>query len=517
MKRPASSSQRGTQQQISAMFGDRVGKPKTFLNPLQPAKHPKHGHSPDEVHVEPQNVKKISSTQEIQSRKRKWRLSELLQKERDAKRRKSQSNSAFVYTSPPIDSQKPASLNAVKNSSAISKPAGKLPLLKNLATSNTKDANCVHDSTHSVKSIHKSGHAGTDAYWYDRSMLPKSHTLLLDVLSGLESAISLLRTRQVRPTFSSVRDIVARSARRNFTLRALSQLAHIVPEAVAVLPGTGAVSKNGRVSDNLIVRLDNVNKSEDRAESIADVSNADERKSSLGNSATRLRRSLLHKRLLLHVRQQHDAYVKRNNNFPYTGEGWHPDFNLCMDVEELPAPPLYPVHTAKGIKKSLKARPLLNELGTTSLKPESPAPSKPSHEEDKDDACIPLNLLDKVRNREKTIEASDAVANADRENHVGLLSKLPCTMDTVCTILRSEKRSAMGWGQLLRRLEKLHPKQWDTNDLDKQLDVIATLASEWCRKVELKSSRGGFAFRIVSDSSFSKARASVIATKSYQP
>ena len=87
-------------------------------------------------------------------------------------------------------------------------------------------------------------------------------------------------------------------------------------------------------------------------------------------------------------------------------------------------------------------------------------------------------------------------------------------MDSINTVLRTKRRNAMGWGQLLTEVTKVHPRKWDKDEIEQHMNAIVKIATEWCTKVELKSSRGGFAFKVVSEKGFAHARAKVSSTTS---
>lgn len=387
--------------------------------------------------------------------------------------------------------------------SAGKKNAGKkvqTDLLSSLST-------CVHAKYPSVEAPGVRSHgsfasSGAEAILYSRSMLPQSHLLLLDVLVALESAIALLKTRRTLPTVAAVGEIVRNSTRREFTIKILSQLAHIVPEAVAVLPGLRSTQHSKRRSSRFIVRLDEVDP--------ADLK-SDEK------SAARIRRSLLHKRLLDHVREHHTKFLEKEGIKRYTAEVWHPSFDLQKDVEELLAPPLYPEVIPAipvTVEKKVDAS---NSTSKEAVNKEYDATADPQPSEDASDSedCLPAGLLQKVRARSKAKDAHEANVEIEKTTNRSLLSKLPCTMDTICTVLRGGRRSAMGWSQLISKVEKLHPKKWIREDLEVQFNAIVDLGSAWCKKIELKSSRGGFAFRVISDASFGQARSKVSATTCY--
>lgn len=372
---------------------------------------------------------------------------------------------------------------------------------------------------------------GGEALLYSRSMLPESHQLLLDVLNGIEAAVSLLKTRKTLPTIASVGEIVRRSTRRECSLRIISQLAHIVPEAIAVLPGLPGNVSLKRPSDSFIIRLDDVDRNDETGVRKKE-NDSNLKMSTLGTCAARLRRSLLHNRLLEHVRVNHMAFLRQRGIKNYSREVWHSNFDVERHVPELPAPPLYPVVLRQKSKESsVRVTEANGDTGAdgsipenvvvngdttcTALDEKSEDEKNEGGDNDEDDGCIPYSLLEKVRARKRTRELHESKVEEEKSTNTSLLSKLPCTMDTICTVLRGERRSAMGWSQLLDRVEKLHPRKWPKEDLDKQFIAITTLGSDWCKRVELKSSRGGYAFRVVSESNFAKARAAVCATKTY--
>lgn len=525
------------QQRISAMFGERITKPRTFCDGLPPPlKRQKVDESPSETQVASLQPSQAPSPSVVLTQKRKHRLSEILKKEREARRQRSQGTPAFVFQAPHMDTRRPQSSTVFgalppKQPSSTNAKAGKASSLQGSDTREDVEAfgrrsSSTYNVTADAPGIRTSGSAsvpGGEALLYSRSMLPGSHQLLLDLLSGLETAVSLLKTRKVLPTISSIAEIVRRSTRRECSLRIISQLAHVVPEAVAVLPGLPGMSPSKRSSDNFIIRLDDVDQkggAETRKEDSQDT-----RVSKLGTSAARLRASLLHNRLLGHVRENHTRYLRQRGIKNYNREVWHPDFDLESHVPELPAPPLYPIVLPQKCEKAQETSPKAKagaraEDGTVENVVENedtcPALDEKSGSADENEGCIPRDLLERVRARKKAREVHESRVEEEKLANTSLLSKLPCTMDTICTVLRGERRSAMGWSQLLDRVEKVHPKKWSKDDLDKQFVAIATLGNDWCKRIELKSSRGGYAFRVISESNFAKARATVCSTKTYK-
>eukprot|EP00177_Eucheuma_denticulatum_P006288 GFKZ01011467.1.p1 GENE.GFKZ01011467.1~~GFKZ01011467.1.p1 ORF type:complete len:545 (+),score=75.29 GFKZ01011467.1:256-1890(+) len=519
------------QQQISSMFGERVTKPRTAVNDeMNQAKRQKVESPPSRMLPTPTLPTKIVSSAGIQAQKRKHRLSEILKKERESRLQRSTGTPAFVFQPPHIDSRRPK-----HPSSPVQQPNEKnvrgLRLggagRKGNAEQAVRKRNSSFNVTADAPGLRTHGSMaapGGEALMYSRSMMPESHQLLLDVLSGMEAAVSLLKTRRTLPTIAAVGEIVRRSTRREFNLRIVSQLAHIVPEAVAVLPGLPTSKTPKRPSDNLIIRLDDVDAPED-GNAVTQVGKAGPKMSKLGTTVALLRRSLLHKRLLRHVNDSHILFLKKEGIKDHHRDSWHPKFDLERDVQELPAPPLYPkqlierpkdASVAKGQGNEIKLKipagqTLCNEDATTSTVIDDQADSG----EDEEDSCIPRGLLQKVRARKEARDSHQSKVEIEKAANTSLLSKLPCTMDSICTVLRGERRSAMGWSQLLDRVGKMHPKKWPKDDLDKQFTAITRIGSDWCKKHELKSSRGGFAFRVISESSFAKARAAVSTATSY--
>lgn len=538
LKRAASSLPKdGKQQQhISAMLGERVTKPRTFTDGMPPMlKRRKLDPAITGSEVPAAKQPPTPSNPVVTAQKRKWRLSEILERDREARKSRTQGAPAFVLLAPHMDSRRPEAQPGRQAIMPVVKTEKKKRSLKQvrfwsgddtvIAKEPLPSTPCIYAKTSAPKrSVRDSTSvSGGEAILYSRDMLPKSHVLLLDVLIGLESAMSLLKTRKTLPTVGAVREIVRRSTRRDFTLRILSQLAHIVPEAIVVLPGVASQTSRKRPSDGWIVRLDDVDLGEDgqgKNEKQKGVSS-----SVLGDSATRIRRSILHKRLLQHVREHHALFLKKRSISRHQSELWHEDFDLEVDVEELPAPPLYPEevqNTVNATKKDQSPRLPTADEPSFAIVTEYDE-NIPQEEAEKDttvndgEECIPLSLLEKVRARSRAREVHTAKLNVEKSTNRSLLSRLPVTMDTICSVLRGERRTAMGWSQLLGKVEKLHPKKWPKEDLDRQVDAIATLGSEWCKKVELKSSRGGFAFRVHSEASFVKARSMVCSTTSYTP
>lgn len=519
------------QQQISAMLGERVSKPRTALNDeMHQAKRQKVESSPSRMLPAPGTKNKIMSSAGIQAQKRKHRLSEILKNERESRLQRSKGTPAFVFQPPHMDTRRPQ-----HPSGSIQQPPEKKDKGLRLGAQGRKGnggeseqkRNSAFNVTADAPGLRTHGSMtapGGEALMYSRSMMPESHQLLLDVLSGIEAAVSLLKTRRVLPTIAAVGEIVRRSTRREFNLRIVSQLAHIVPEAVAVLPGLPTTTTSKRPSDNFIIRLDDIDASKD-TKAAMEAGQTGPKMSKLGTTVALLRRSLLHKRLFRHVKDSHVSFLKKRGIKDHHRESWHSEFDMERDVQELPAPPLYPkqlVEKPKNVSKSNGQRDgfrrrisagqtLLQEDATTSTVIED----KVESEDDEDSDCIPRSLLQKVRARKEARDLHQSNAEMEKAANTSLLSKLPCTMDSICTVLRGERRSAMGWSQLLDRVGKIHPKKWSKDDLDKQFTAITRLGSDWCKKHELKSSRGGFAFRVVSESSFAKARAAVSAATSY--
>lgn len=497
------------QQQISTMFGEKVKKPRMYMGSAAPTKPVGKQDTPS-VAGKVDNGKLTSPTSQVASRKRRWRLSELLKKEREKRTNISQASPSFVFEAPHMDSRRPDNVSG--DGKRASMPVGSVePPRKKTKLSPTSIKYNTGSRVSPSSTVH---HPGGDALVHDRSLLPKSHLLLLDVLQGLESAITLLRTRQTRTTISAVREIVSRSTRRTFTLRILSQLAHIVPEAVTVLPGINRDPRLKRSSDNLIVRLDDCSAKPEES-SNGNVSSV------LGGSGARIRRSLLHKRLLSHVREHHVRFLQEKKVTRYSGNIWHPEFDPDAYVPDLPAPPLYPIRleAAKPTAFDKKIDDRIDHGKAAGKKAQDNSQcsdeSAQNVKEDSSDLGIPSTLLERVRARELERSRKAAVAEVKQATNQSLLTKLPCTMDTVLSVLRGERRSAIGWLQLLSKLEKQHPKKWERSDLESQLTAITDLATGWCKKVELKSSRGGYAFRIISPGQFVAARKAVCAVKCY--
>lgn len=543
------------QRQISDMLGERVRKPRPFGTPGLPhAKRqkttlssvsslaPAHSQVQQNTITEPPvlSLPTPPSTQE----KRQLRLTEILKRERQARGERNAGVPAIVYGAPHMDSRRPVAMtaaqqqvfagasgkNIVENHVSVKPPIGPkkddmlhkcLPQLKGCAGVKP-DTRVVSFSDLTSNRIRA---PGSEYIAYDRSMLPSRHKFLLDALSGMEAAVSLIRTRQALPDFGSVRKIVAKSTRRNFLLRHLSQLAHLVPEAVAVLPPLRSTTDKNR-SDSFIIRLDD-------ATSLSDIQkrNVVERlktgESRLGDTATRARRRLLHSRLLAHVREHHEIFLRREGINKYHSNIWHPNFDLHKDVPDLIAPPLYPVQLSVGSKgapngdctdkvpsEAVCANPEESSRRDADIVNDTPAREIDDCEDVEDsNACIPVSLLERVRARAQAKAGREANRDDDDQKNSTLLSKLPTTMDTVRSLLRNERREAMGWAQLALSVSKVHPQRWSQEDVAKQLDAIAHATVGWCRKVALKGRRGGFAFRVVSDSMFNVERAKVSSLK----
>lgn len=527
------------QQQISSMLGERVTKPRTFTDGMPPMlKRRKVDPAVTGSQVPAAKEPPVPANTAVMAQKRKWRLSEILEKDREARKKRTQGAPAFVFLAPHMDSRRPdvQTERQLGPSSKKARQDKKKGLKQVRFVAEDKEtvprkppvptSTCVYNREASApkRDVRRcTSVSGGEAILYSRDMLPASHALLLDVLIGLENAMALLKTRRTLPTVAAVREIVRRSTKRDFTLRILSQLAHVVPEAVAVLPGISKQANKKRPSDLLIIRLDDVDLGEEGQ--VKSEGGSSGSISVLGDSAVRIRRSLLHKRLLGHVKEQHNLFLKKQSITRHQGDLWHEDFNLEADVEDLPAPPLYPIELQNGIPtlKGSDDRPVVvkdlprpdRESGNATI-----LHKKGSEEDstiDGGEDCIPMGLLERVRARSDARKVHAAKLEMEKVTNRSLLSKLPVTMDSICSVLRTERRSAVGWAQLLAKVEKLHPRKWPKEDLEKQFNAIAVLGSDWCKKVELKSSRGGFAFRVHSEASFVRARAKVCSTTSYTP
>lgn len=343
------------QQNISAMLGERVTKPRTFTDAIPPMPKRRKADmvgAPLEVPMAKEPVASGNST--VMAQKRKWRLSEVLERDREARKKRTQRTPAFVFLAPHMDSKRP---DAGSNQPPLPPPrevrTKKKKGLKQVrfaidetyptpSKGLSSSSTCVHirEKSRATEVRRASSVSGGEAILYNRDMLPKSHSLLLNVLIGLESAIALLKTRRTLPTVSAVREIVQRSTKRNFTSQILSQLAHIVPEAIAVVPGISSTTKKKAGLDSYIIRLDDVDFAENSGARTAPEKNGNS-VSVLGDSAVRIRRSLLHKRLLAHVKEEHEKFLTNSSISRHDGDLWHEDFDLERDVEELPSPPLY--------------------------------------------------------------------------------------------------------------------------------------------------------------------------------
>lgn len=249
------------------------------------------------------------------------------------------------------------------------------------------------------------------------------------------------------------------------------------------------------------------------------------RPSALGDGPARLRRAFLHKRLLQIVRKHHETFVKTHENPKPHGAVWHPDFDPDSHVPALPAPPLctkQPTPPAQPPPHSLHSSHTSKPGTESSTTPcalsrdtEAKADTSQGGSDAGGEVDIPKDLLARVRSRQKAKEARTEQAEAERACNHSLLSKLPCTMDSINTVLRMERRSAIGWRQLVNKVATVHPRKWPKEDIERQLDAIVKIATQWCSKVELKSSRGGYAFRVISEKGFAEARAAVLGTTSF--
>ena len=355
--------------------------------------------------------------------------------------------------------------------------------------------------------------SGNEAIAYSPTLLPAAHTLLLSIFSGIETAVNLLRTRQEFPSFGAVRSIVAKSSKRDFTFRHLSQLAHIVPEALSVLPPRNS-RLTGRI--HLLLRLDDV------GEKLSDKANAASTTSKVGGAATRARRRLLHERLLEHVRQHHKLFLKKRGIKSFESNFWHQDFDLETDVPQLGAPPLYPSPAPKAKEKPSKQKALLKasqepENVRIQEKPmavvdDTDSSKKAQVEDKKEDleSCIPAGLLERVRARTQARNELVKAKEVDFRTKPEYLAKLPATMDTIAAILRADKRQAFGWSSLIMRLVKQHPKKWDAKEIERQMNSVVEHASKWCTKVTLSGAKLRYAFRLVDERTFASERAKVI-------
>ncbi len=346
--------------------------------------------------------------------------------------------------------------------------------------------------------------SGSEAIAYSPALLPVGHVLLLDIFSGIETAVNLLRTRHEFTTFGAVRSVVAKSSKRDFTFRHLSQLAHIVPEALSVLP-----PRNSRLTgrDHLILRLDDVG---DKSSAEANVSAV---ASKVGGAATRARHRLLHDRLLQHVREHHESFLKKRGVTSFESNFWHQEFDLEVHVPQLGAPPLYPSPLPKTRQEPVKSTEATKacDLRLKQKAVDEAGKSKAEEKEnDRLESCIPTGLLERVRARSQARNEMVMAKEADYRTKPEYFARLPATMDTISAILRTGKRQAFGWAMLVMRLRKEHPKHWDAKEIERQLDSIAEHAPEWCRKVTLSGPKLRYAFRIVDERKFAKQRAKVV-------
>lgn len=386
---------------------------------------------------------------------------------------------------------------------------------------------------------------GGEALRYDRTLLPEKHSLLLDILGGLEQAETLLATRRTIPEFAAVRKIVASVTKRTFTMRHLSQLAALVPEAVAVLPPrqvvrqttarskaavASAAALSARRNERLVIRLDDV----------TDIVNGVQRpkhssknaRPRLGEAAARGRRRLLLTRLRKHAEDWHARFLRREGIKDFAGSIWHASFRPDRHIADLPAPPLYPPPTpakSKGtpervVAASAPAAPATTDASTADA--EQPlsavddllmapvhggaATSAPSSPSRKSADSIPSDLLARVRAREaaKAERALDAPAASERL----VLAQLPATLDAVRSVLSSGGRSSMGWAALTAATAAAIPADRTVAEVAVHLDALTKLAAVWCEKRPLSGPRGGFAFRIVDDTRFAEARRAVVAS-----
>lgn len=546
MKRSFASSNGNSplQQQIATMLGDRVRKPRPCSSTLGPSvKRQKLNSDKDaydqstpipSVQPPPQAAQDTDSS--VQSQKRKWRLAEIIKMDREAKCLKSLSNrpsfalicskpdSSADIASSPDSTRAAASALTTPSASTTTTPSKKqialVPKRVTFAPEAFESASTPHSRSSALPYL-----SGGEAILYERDMLPRSHGLLLDILTSMESALSLLRTRKASATVGSIREIVQKDTKRNFTLRMLSQIAHLVPECVAVLSGRAVTFRHKRPSDNLVVRLDDPNQLDEKNGQVDTIRLDDGstvRDSVLGDSAARVRRALLHKRLLSHVKEQHNIFLQ-NRSCSWGESAWHPDFDLNRDVKDLPAPTLFEEkgQNIKQLSSGIPKKGAISALASNQVDPNANSCSEINgdslvgHSEtpEEGESDLPKSLLARVRSREKARSELEAKVGEERVSNRSLASKLPCTMDTVNTVLRTERRSAIGWRQLIAKVATVHPRKWSKDDIERQIDAIVTIATDWCKKVELKSSGGGYAFRVISEKSFANARAKVCATE----
>jgi DNA replication factor Cdt1 C-terminal domain/DNA replication factor CDT1 like len=352
---------------------------------------------------------------------------------------------------------------------------------------------------------------GADALRFDRSLLPALHVSLLDFLGGLEQALSLLAVRKGfkacsypsnggAAQFCDVRSIVASVTKRSFTLKHLSQLAAVVPEAVAILPPqTPAESRRNqpRRSDHFVVRLDDV----DRGQVAGSHGQGN-----LNVSSARARKALLHRRLLAHVEDAHKRFLDKRS-IEYEGILWHESFDLQKHVPDLPAPPLYPEVVKQSSGQTTTHR---TAMPTSARTPDSDplAPISQPSSESTITGIIPRRLLDRVRAREAAQLERNAKSDAFEERLA--LQRLPATMDAVRSLFAGSKRSAMGWSSLIAAVVASHPNQWDACEIEDQLNTLTKVAFLWCEKKALSGPRGGFSFRVVDDSRFATVRKELV-------
>lgn len=446
----------------------------------------------------------------MQAQKRKWRLARTTAKEREALRQKPSEKQAFVFVPDTLEVQ----LSSPRQScSAINVPSDVSDIVSFRDDVTPLLASCV-DEHISVSE--------KEALLGDCNMLPASYALLIDVLATMEEALVLLLNRSVPPTVENVRV----NTTRNFTLRSLAQLACAAPECIAVVgpsvwPSLTEQSGSKR-SDSLLIRLDDPDGPTKRTKD-----QLSPRPSVLGDGPARIRRIFLQNRLLDIVRKHHQAFVTKQADPKPQGALWHPNFVPDRDVPPLPAPPLcneQSLQTTRLPSQQLSKviKDSISIAQTTGSSAKSPTPpfkvnrATIQHVEGQSEGnTAPTDLLTRFRTREKERKFCAEQASKELEKNQGLLSKLPCTMDIINTLLRTEDRSAVGWRRLVCKVTDMHPCKWQKEDIEHQLDAITKLAAQWCCKVELQSSRGGHAFRVLSDTSFVKAREVVVATKSF--
>lgn len=521
---------------LDASVGKDTGKPEDHHPPISSSRNEARNRSAKKPPLPPVDKEAVLETQPA--------LTRTLKKPSDRKRRVVPQR-LVVSTRPSPLAANNVPVSSPSHSSSPSPSQTRSPSLSRSPSPRVVDSS----------SSSKIAAPGAEALRFDRSQLPEKHNTLLDMLSGLEQAMGLLATRHSPPEFAAVRKIVASATKRTFTLRHLSQLATLIPEALAVLPPkVSTVGKTqsassraaaaslaavaARRNDRLVIRLDCVSDLVNGSARTAAAPALAQRVGRLGDVAARSRRRLLHTRLLEHTEQWHANFLRRNKISDFAGILWHRKFNVDRHVADLPAPPLYPeapptvgasttdtdqsrstgktpnTNTASSAVDDLMASPLKHSQVVDSIA-SSPATGQKREAGEETTASridsLPESLVARVRARQAAKAVRDA--GADAAAHRLLMQRLPATLDAVRSILAVGRRNAMGWTALVAATAAMHPDKWSKSEVEEQLDGIAQVAGAWCEKKALSGPRGGYSFRITNEQNFARARKAVVACR----